>query len=151
LHIVAVQPTSSPLLTGGPGPHLQTGLSGGFLVPVLDQSVYDEVIDVGDELAYATARELARQEAMLVGASSGGVAAAALRMAARPESAGKLIIAGCSTPASATCPRRCSATSRRRPSTTSPRCSAEELGRGHSFRAAAGTAGATPACAGRGP
>ncbi len=55
--------------------------------------MYDEVIDVGDELTYATARELARQEAMLVGASSGGVAAAALRMAARPESAGKLIIA----------------------------------------------------------
>jgi cysteine synthase A len=94
LHVVAVQPTSSPLLTGGgPGPHLQTGLSGGFLAPVLDQSVYDEVVDVDDELAYATARELARQEAMLVGASSGGVAAAALRVAARPEAAGKLIVA----------------------------------------------------------
>jgi cysteine synthase A len=94
LHVVAVQPTSSPLLTGGgPGPHLQTGLSGGFLAPVLDQSAYDEVVDVDDELAYATTRELARQEAMLVGASSGGVTAAALRMAARPEAAGKLIVA----------------------------------------------------------
>jgi cysteine synthase A len=88
LHVVAVQPAGSPLLTGGgPGPHLQTGLSGGFLAPVLDQSVYDEVVDVDDELAYETTRELARQEAMLVGASSGGVAAAALSVAARPEMA----------------------------------------------------------------
>lgn len=94
LHVVAVQPTSSPLLTGGcAGPHLQTGLSGGFLAPVLDQGVYDEVVDVDDESAYEIARQLGRQEALLVGASSGGVVAAALRVAARRESAGKLIVA----------------------------------------------------------
>jgi cysteine synthase A len=94
LHVVAVQPATSPLLTGGtPGPHLQTGLSGGFLAPVLDPSVYDEVLDVGDDQAYATTRALARQEALLVGASSGAVAAAALQVAARTESAGKLIVA----------------------------------------------------------
>ena len=94
LHVVAVQPASSPLLTGGaPGPHLQTGLSGGFLAPVLDTTVYDEVVDVPDELAYATTRDLARHEALLVGASSGGVVAAALKVAARDSSAGKLIVA----------------------------------------------------------
>jgi cysteine synthase A len=94
LHVVAVQPSSSPLLTGGaPGPHLQTGLSGGFLAPVLDTEVYDEVIDVSDDDAYATARALARQEALVVGASSGAVVAAALQVAARGASAGRLIVA----------------------------------------------------------
>ena len=94
LRVVAVQPASSPLLTGGaPGPHLQTGLSGGFLAPVLDTTAYDEVVDVSDELAYVTTRELARQEALLVGASSGGVVAAALQVAARDDWAGKLLVA----------------------------------------------------------
>jgi cysteine synthase A len=94
LRVVAVQPSSSPLLTGGaPGPHLQTGLSGGFLAPVLDRTMYDEVVDVTDDLAYATTRDLARREALLVGASSGGVVAAALQVATRADSAGKLIVA----------------------------------------------------------
>jgi cysteine synthase A len=94
LRVVAVQPASSPLLTGGaPGPHLQTGLSGGFLAPVLDSTVYDEVVDVTDDLAYATTRDLARQEALLVGASSGGVVAAALQVAGREDCAGKLVVA----------------------------------------------------------
>jgi cysteine synthase A len=94
LHVVAVQPTSSPLLTGGAaGPHLQTGLSGGVLAPVLDQTVYDEVVDVTDERAYATTRALGRQEALLVGASSGAVVAAALQVAGRPDWAGRLVVA----------------------------------------------------------
>ena len=94
VRVVAVQPTASPLLTGGaPGPHLQTGLSGGFLAPVLDSSVYDEVVDVADDLAYATTRDLARQEALLVGASSGAVVAAALQVAGREDSEGKLLVA----------------------------------------------------------
>ena len=94
VRVVAVQPASSPLLSGGaPGPHLQTGLRGGFLAPVLDTSVYDEVVDVTDDLAYATTRELARREALLVGASSGGVVAAALQVAARADCAGKLVVA----------------------------------------------------------
>ena len=94
LRVVAVQPASSPLLTGGaPGPHLQTGLSGGFVAPVLDTTVYDDVVDVPDDLAYATTRDLARREGLVVGASSGGVVAAALQVAAREDSAGKLVVA----------------------------------------------------------
>jgi hypothetical protein len=89
LHMVAVQPASSPLLTGGAaGPHLQIGPSGGFLALVLDQTVHDEVVDITDQQAYATTRALARQEALLVGASSDAVVTVALQVAARPEWAG---------------------------------------------------------------
>jgi cysteine synthase A len=96
LHVVAVEPAESPLLAGGaPGPHLQTGLSGGFLAPVLDRSVVSEIVHVSDEEAYRTAQALAREEAVLVGASSGSVVAAALRVAARPRLAGRLVVAIC--------------------------------------------------------
>jgi cysteine synthase A len=97
--VVAGEPDASPVLSGGqPGPHKIQGTGTGFVPAVLDTKVYDEVIRVTNEDAIATARRAAREEGMLVGISAGANIWAALQVAARPESAGKVIVTiGCDT------------------------------------------------------
>ncbi len=93
IRIVAVEPAESPVLSGGaPSPHKQQGIGAGFVPGNLDRDVYDEVVTVTNDDAIATARRLAREEAILAGISSGSITWAALRVAARPESAGKRIV-----------------------------------------------------------
>jgi cysteine synthase A len=93
IRIVAVEPAESPVLSGGePAPHRQQGIGAGFVPGNLDRSVYDEVIRVTNDDAIATARRLAREEAIFAGISSGSITWAALQLAARPENAGKLIV-----------------------------------------------------------
>lgn len=94
IRIVAVEPAESPLLARGePGPHLQVGLSGGFVTDVMDTSVYDEIIHVTNEDAFATTRRLVREEAIFAGISSGSAAWAALHLAAQEQNRDKLIVA----------------------------------------------------------
>lgn len=91
---VAVEPAASPVLTQGKaGPHAIQGIGAGFVPEVLDTKIYDEVIDVTNEDALATGREIARKEGFLVGISSGAALFAAVELARRPENAGKLIVA----------------------------------------------------------
>ena len=91
--VVAVEPASSPVLSGGqPGPHKIQGIGAGFVPEVLDRAVIDEVIAVDDEEALETARLAARQEGVLAGISAGANISAALRVAARPEMAGKRVV-----------------------------------------------------------
>ena len=93
LKVVAVEPEDSPVLSGGqPGPHKIQGIGAGFVPDVLDRSVIDEVITVGNQTAFETARALARIEGIPVGISSGAAVAAALEIGARPEAAGKSIV-----------------------------------------------------------
>lgn len=93
IRIVAVEPAESPVLSGGqPGPHKQQGIGTGFVPEVLDTRVYDEVIRVTNEDAFATARRLAREEAIFAGISSGSITWAALQLAGRPDNEGKLIV-----------------------------------------------------------
>jgi cysteine synthase len=91
--IVAVEPASSPVLSGGaPGPHKIQGIGAGFIPEVLDRSVIDETISVDDEDALETARLAARKEGVLAGISAGANIKAALEVAARPEVAGKRVV-----------------------------------------------------------
>lgn len=92
LHIAVVEPKGSPVLSGGqPGPHKLVGTSPGFIPPILNTGVYDEIIQIADEEALQTTRELARQEGILVGPSSGASVFAALRVAKR-LGAGKRVV-----------------------------------------------------------
>lgn len=94
VRVVAVEPAASPVLTQGKaGPHAIQGIGAGFVPEVLDTKIYDEVIDVINEDALATGREIARKEGFLVGISSGAALFAAVELARRPENAGKLIVA----------------------------------------------------------
>lgn len=93
VRVVAVEPAASPVLTQGKaGPHAIQGIGAGFVPEVLDTKIYDEVIDVTNEDALATGREIARKEGFLVGISSGAALFAAVELARRPENAGKLIV-----------------------------------------------------------
>ncbi len=92
--MVAVEPEDSPVLAGGqPGPHKIQGIGAGFVPEVLDSGVIDEIITVGNQTAFDTARALARYEGIPGGISSGAAVAAALEMAVRDDMAGKTIVA----------------------------------------------------------
>ncbi|HEV2770976.1 MAG TPA: cysteine synthase A [Solirubrobacteraceae bacterium] len=91
--VVAVEPASSPVLSGGsPGPHRIQGIGAGFVPPVLDRDVVDEVIAVTDEEAIATAHRCAQREGVLAGLSCGAALHAACQVARRPEHAGQRIV-----------------------------------------------------------
>ena len=93
VRIVAVEPASSPVLNGGkPGPHKIQGIGAGFVPKTYDATVIDEVVDVDNDDAIRTGRELAREEGLLVGISSGAAAFAAANIARRPENEGKRIV-----------------------------------------------------------
>ncbi len=93
IRIVCVEPAESPVLSGGaPSPHKQQGIGAGFVPGVLDTKMYDEIIKVTNDHAIATARRLARDEAIFAGISAGSITWAALEVAKRAESAGKLIV-----------------------------------------------------------
>ncbi len=94
LRVVAAEPAASPLLSGGQaGPHQIQGIGANFIPDALDRSVLDEVVCVADQDAFAAGREMARSFGLLVGISSGAALWAARQVAARPESAGKTIVA----------------------------------------------------------
>ncbi len=92
--IVAVEPFDSPVLSGGkPGPHKIQGIGAGFVPEIFNTEIVDEIFKVKNEEAFATAREIAQTEGLLVGISSGAAAFAATQLAKRPENKGKTIVA----------------------------------------------------------
>ncbi|MFZ5798341.1 MAG: cysteine synthase A [Desulfobulbus sp.] len=93
IRIVAVEPAASPVLSGGqPGPHKIQGIGAGFVPQVLDRSLLDEIVQVTNEEAFATGREVARREGILCGISSGAAVAAARKVSGRPDNAGKRVV-----------------------------------------------------------
>lgn len=93
IRLVAVEPAESPVLSGGrPGPHKIQGIGAGFVPPVLDTGIYDEIIPVSNEDAFSVGRLIGTQEGVLVGISSGAAVAAALELAKRPENEGRTIV-----------------------------------------------------------
>ncbi len=94
IHVVAVEPVDSPVLTGGkPGPHKIQGIGAGFVPATLDTNVYNEVIRVSNDDAFAYGKEFARREGVLIGISSGAALAAAVELAKRPAYEGKTVVA----------------------------------------------------------
>ena len=94
VHVVAVEPAGSPVLSEGKGgPHKIQGIGAGFVPDVLNTKVYDEIIKVENESAFATGKLLAKKEGVLVGISSGAALYAAIELAKRPENKGKTIVA----------------------------------------------------------
>lgn len=93
IKIIAVEPAASPVLSEGKsGPHKIQGIGAGFVPEVLNTSIYDEIIKVENDDAFNTGREIARNEGVLVGISSGAAAYAAIEVAKRPENSGKMIV-----------------------------------------------------------
>jgi hypothetical protein len=93
VQVVAVEPDASPVLSGGEkGPHPIQGIGAGFVPAILNTKIYDEVVRVRNDDAFATARRLATEEGLLVGISSGAAVWAALEVAKRPENRGKLVV-----------------------------------------------------------
>ncbi len=93
IKVVAVEPSSSPVLSGGaPGPHKIQGIGAGFVPKILDTEVYEEVIKVSNEEAFAMSRRIAKEEGILVGISSGANVHAAMKVASRPENRGKTVV-----------------------------------------------------------
>lgn len=94
IKVVAVEPADSPVLSGGkPGPHKLQGIGAGFVPSILNTEIYDEVITVTTEQAFATGRAIAHKEGVLVGITSGAALYAAASLAKRPENAGRTIVA----------------------------------------------------------
>ena len=93
IRVIAVEPASSPVLSQGHGgPHKIQGIGAGFVPEVLDTTVYDEIIPITNEAAFASGREIGRTEGILVGISSGAALNAAIQVAQRPENEGKTIV-----------------------------------------------------------
>ena len=93
LQVIAVEPEASPILSGGaPGPHKIQGIGAGFAPAILDTKIYDEVVQVSNDDAFANARLVARLEGVPVGISSGAALTAAITVGSRPENKGKTIV-----------------------------------------------------------